>query len=195
MAEALEKPNLTEKQMKWLTAYLGEANFNATEAARIAEYGEDEKDWASRGCENVRNRKIQEYVQLAYKERGMSPEEVIGRTSDIARASLDDVLRILDETGDAFLDLRKAKRRGKLHTIKGYKRTKYGPQVEMHSALDALEKLAKMHRLYGDNQTDIEVNQINVILGILPPELAEPIRKRLALPVYTGSAEESVRDE
>lgn len=56
---------LTEKQRRFVEAYMGEADGNATEAARIAGYSGDEAALAVRGSENVRKRKI----RIAIRER------------------------------------------------------------------------------------------------------------------------------
>lgn len=54
---------LTEKQRKFVEAYMGDAEGNATEAARLAGYSGDEDALAVRGAENVRKRKIREAIR------------------------------------------------------------------------------------------------------------------------------------
>lgn len=54
--------NITEKQRRFIMAYLGEAKGNATEAARIAGYKGSENTLASVGKENLRKPHIFETI-------------------------------------------------------------------------------------------------------------------------------------
>lgn len=56
---------LTEKQLRFVEAFTGEAQGNATRAARLAGYGGNEAALAVRGAELVRNRKVQEAIARA----------------------------------------------------------------------------------------------------------------------------------
>ena len=51
-------PELTEKQRKFVEAYMGQANGNATEAARLAGYSGSETALGVTGHENLRKPKI-----------------------------------------------------------------------------------------------------------------------------------------
>ncbi|QDG49310.1 terminase small subunit [Persicimonas caeni] len=53
---------LTEKQRRFVEAYLGKACGNATEAARIAGYSGDDDTLSSTGYENLRKPQIQEAI-------------------------------------------------------------------------------------------------------------------------------------
>lgn len=53
---------LTEKQRKFVEAYIGEAKGNATQAARLAGYSGDDGALAVRGSENVRKSKIRQAI-------------------------------------------------------------------------------------------------------------------------------------
>ncbi len=80
--------------------------------------------------------------------------------TDIGRASVDDIGNV--DGGIFFLDLQKAKARGKLHTISGIEYSDKGHlKVKMHSSLDALEKLAKIHGLYAP-ETNVTVQIANI---------------------------------
>ena len=55
-------PDLTEKQRKFVEAYMGETGGNATEAARLAGYGGNENALAAAGARLLRNVKISEAI-------------------------------------------------------------------------------------------------------------------------------------
>jgi phage terminase small subunit len=57
--------DLTEKQRRFVEAFTGEAQGNATKAAKLAGYSGDEKALAVRGAEIVRNRKVQQAIEEA----------------------------------------------------------------------------------------------------------------------------------
>lgn len=54
--------NLTEKQRRFVEAYMGEACGNATEAARLAGYSGDDDTLSSTGYENLRKPQIQKAI-------------------------------------------------------------------------------------------------------------------------------------
>lgn len=76
---------LKGKQIAFVNAYLGEANFNATEAARIAGYSGNDNTLAQVGFENLRKPNIAELIAIRLKESAMSAEEVLKRIGGIAR--------------------------------------------------------------------------------------------------------------
>jgi hypothetical protein len=178
--------NLTPKQQKFLEAYLGEANFNATEAARLAGYKGEDNVLAVVGCQNLRKPNIAEELRKAWEERGMESHEIIGRLSDIGRASLADFIDVLPE-GGWKLNLVKAQKAGKLHCLKKLKHTEWGTEIELWSPLDAKEKLARIRRLFADAQIEIDVNILNVILEALPIEQREQFSRAIEAAVSPGS--------
>ena len=60
---------LTERQRRFVEAYVGKAEGNATEAARLAGYSGDDAQLAVRGSEAVRNRNIAAAIEEARKPR------------------------------------------------------------------------------------------------------------------------------
>jgi hypothetical protein len=170
---------LTDKQDLFLRYYLSAANFNATEAARLAGYAGDDVTLASVGYENLRKPQIRQAVAAAMRERAMEPDEIIGRLSDMARASLGDFISETVDGGSWKLDIPKAARNGKLHLVKNYKDTEHGAEIQLHDPLRALETLARIHKMFGDQQISVEVNLLNVILNALPMEYREPVRLAL----------------
>lgn len=179
---------LTAKQSKFLTAYLGEAGFNATEAARIAGYAGDTNALAVAGHENLRNPKIAQHIQRYFAENQMSPEEIISRLSAIARGSLADFLEVKD-SGSWRIDIAKAKRAGNLGLLKKIKEGKYGVEIELWSPLDAMEKLARIHKMYADTQIEIDVKVLNVILESLPVEYRDEFTRAIEAAFQTTGSE------
>jgi hypothetical protein len=123
---------------------------------------------------------VQEAVREAIEARAMQPDEIVARLSDMARGSLDDFVDIAPDVtedghpnpyaGRLVMNMGKAKRRGLLHTFETVKETKFGTQITRYSALDALDKLARVHKLFGDQQTTIDVKVLTIVLDALPEE-------------------------
>lgn len=176
---------LTGKQKKFADAYLGEALFNATKAAKIAGYSGTDITLASVGYENLRKPQISAYIEEKLETHGMGANEVIARLAEIARGKVDD---ILDENGN--FDINFARSRGKTHLIKKLKQKRTIKQkktevsdsmqsfladdeieaietdveiiyeeteFELYSAHEALRDLGKHHKLFTD-KTEIEAN-------------------------------------
>lgn len=142
---------LTYRRRLFIEHYLETGN--AREAARRAKY---------RSPENAAKKllhlaEVREAISARVAEVAMPANEVLARLSDHATSTLDDVLAI-DDAGGWSLDVRKAKQRGRLHTIKKLKMGKEGPEVEMYDAHRALELLGRYHGLWerdtGTNDAD-----------------------------------------
>lgn len=152
---------LTYKQRLFVEAYLGEANGNGAEAARIAGY----RDCRVAPTRLLANASIQAAISRRVASAALTANEVLARISDLASASLGDFLDI-DEHGHR-VTLLKGKRRGRLHTLKKIKvksrtftaRGDEGPttevetEIELHDPQAALDKLAKYHGLYARDKT------------------------------------------
>lgn len=145
----MRKP--TEKQRRFLAAYLGEANGNATKAARIAGYA-----WPMQaGGKLVEKCWFLEAVNAAVARARMEAGEVLARLAGHAAGDMGDFLDIRDD-GTFRIDLTKAAKAGKTHLIRGvrhWRTTRENvvievTELELHSSLDALETLAKHHGLY-----------------------------------------------
>jgi len=76
---------LSGKQQKFIDAYLGEANCNATEAARLSGYAGNDNTLSQIGFKLVRNGKIAEAISIHFKAGHMSADEVIERIAGISR--------------------------------------------------------------------------------------------------------------
>lgn len=168
---------LTPKQQTFLKFYLGEANFNATEAARLAGYSGEDSVLRASASRLLHSPKVAAAFRAAWEERGMEPAEIIGRLADIARGSL---AEFVDVEGYGFsLNMTKAQEAGKLHLLKKLKHGKFGVEIELHSPLEALDKLARVHKLFADQMINVDVEFIQIVLNSLPDEYREGVRAAL----------------
>lgn len=158
---------LTIKQRLFVLAYLGEADGNATAAARIAGYGQPQ----SVGPRLLANQRVQSLISRHCDQAAMSANEVLARLSEFASA---DIGEYIEEQPDGTVKmlLAKAKKAGRTRVIKKIKVTKktftssrgdveeeMTTELELHSPLVALDKLAQHHGLYRElkaNDDDLE---------------------------------------
>lgn len=154
----MSEETLTGKQGAFIDAYLGEARFNATEAARIAGYKGDDNTLSSVGYENLRKPDIATVVLERLNEAAMSANEVLARLSKHARGRLVDLLN-----EDGQFDLALAEERGVADLLKKLKvrtntrRTREGEEIEdvsyeyeIHDPQAALVHLGKFHKLFAE---------------------------------------------
>lgn len=134
---------LTYKQALFVEAYLGPSAGNATDAARRAGYRNPEQ----LGHRLVKKSTIRARIDARLAKAAMPANEVLARLSEFASGSLGD---FIDVQADNVwtINLKKAKGGGKLKLLKKLKSGEHGPEIELHSPLEALEKLAKYHGLY-----------------------------------------------
>lgn len=136
---------------------------NGTEAARLAGYGGDDASLASAASRLLRNVKVLKEIERRLETFSMSANEVLIHLTDVARGDIADAL---SPAGN--IDPMEAKRRGKSHLIKRFKRKtktitttdKNGDngsdileeelEIEMYDRMDALKTLAKFHSLLID---------------------------------------------
>lgn len=171
MPKVTKERALTPRQRLFVEAFLGEARFNATEAARIAKYSGNDKTLASVGSENLRKPEIQSAVAARISEAAMTANETLARLSQHARASVCDVLN-----ADNKFDLDVARANKTDHLIKKFKvkrtsrivkelneRGEYDTELEttildeqiefeMVDAQSALVHLGRFHKLFTDKQ-------------------------------------------
>lgn len=143
---------LSAKQQVFVREYL--TCWNATEAARRAEYSGNDKTLASVGWENLRKPEIAAEIKARLAERVMSADEVLDRFSEQARAAYSRYL-----TPDGTVDLHRLIADGKAHLIKKIKPGRYGNEIEFYDAHSARELLGKHHKLWADK---LEVDVRNV---------------------------------
>lgn len=135
----------TYKQRLFVEAYLGEANGNATEAAKRAGY----RCPAKIGHTLPAIPSIRSLIDRRVTSAAMPANELLARLSEIATGSLGEFMTI-DEYGKESLDLKKAKKAQKLGLLKKLKWGQHGPEIEIHDPLTAMEKLGRYHGLFKD---------------------------------------------
>lgn len=139
----------TEKQRRFVLAYVGMARFNATEAARLAMYDGSDETLRAIGYENLTKPHIRAAIDEILAEHSISEAQAVALISSHARTSLGDFIDIVSEEvdsgdrRDAFrLNLQRAKNAGVLHLIKKVGYDAHGrPYIELVDAQDALKEL------------------------------------------------------
>jgi len=149
-------PRLTQKQAKWVVAYLSNGG-NATKAAKAAGYKGSYRTLAVQGHENLKNPKIRAHLAAAMADH-MTADEVLWRLRAMACSDIDD---ILDDEDPTQVDLNKAREVGQTHLIKEIEteettdkkgNVKRKTKVKLHDAKDALKQLGSFHNLWGQRQ-------------------------------------------
>ena len=164
-AMPIESPDLTLKMRKFCLAFVGEANGNGTEAARIAEYAGNDVTLAAVAYENLRKPQIQEFIrqlradaERKASDKILSATEVLVGLTKFAQADPADVFE-----PDGSFNLQKARERGVSHLIKSVnldKDTGKVTKVELYNAQQAHIDLGKHHRLFIDRvETDAPQTQ------------------------------------
>jgi len=77
---------LTLKQQRFVEAYLGPSQGNATDAARRARYSGNAKTLGVVGAENLAKPSIRAAIKRDLKRGAMPPDEILQRVSDLARS-------------------------------------------------------------------------------------------------------------
>ena len=155
---------LTHRQEAFLSYYIGDANFNGREAARLAGYKVDDNTLGVTANEVLKNPYVKIRVQETMREMGISTAEIIFRLSIVARADLSDFIEFDTESDVWNISIRKAKREGKMYALETLKRNKYGIEIKLKDSLAALEKLARIHgMLQNHSEVNVQVTQVNMI--------------------------------
>ena len=150
---AKDEHGLTLKQRKFCQAYIGEANGNGTEAARIAGYDGDDPSLGQIAYENLRKLEVtsaiaamRQVAEIKAEVKILSATETLAGITDIANSDI----------ADLFPDnefLQEAKLNGvskRIKTINFDKDTGAIVRVEMYSAQAGLQDMAKFHKLLAD---------------------------------------------
>lgn len=148
---------LTYRQGLFIEHYLQDPN--ATKAAIKAGYSP--KTAYSQGQRLLKNVEVRKRVNLRLEKAIMDADEVLQRLSKQARAS---VLDVLNDDGD--FDIADVRERDVADLVKKLKvikkpsgETSY--EFEIHDAQAALVHLAKFHKLFDRNETNVNVQMIS----------------------------------
>lgn len=132
---------LSVLQKRFVDAYLGEANFNATRAAKLAGYSK-----ASARTSAGRNRAhplIREAISERLDEFAMTAKEVLTRLAEHGRALYGDYIG-----DDGIVNLEGLREAGLMRMIKKVSGKADSRVVEFHDPQSALVWLGKHHRLF-----------------------------------------------
>jgi phage terminase small subunit len=143
---------MTLKQTLFVEAYLSNGG-NATDAARKAGYKGDDDAMRARGAETVANRNVRAAIdarmeEVAAKRGILSAEDVLDLISQHASGSMDDFTTAAGR--GVRLDLAKAKKAGKFHLVKEFKKTDKGTEIKLYDAQAAAALLGKHHGIFTD---------------------------------------------
>lgn len=140
---AVDNPfNLTPKELLFVVAYCGAANFSATKAYELAGYSTRGKGSSTRAnaIKVLTHPSVQQAVaaKLAARVRDlsvMSGDEALGRLTTYARADIGLILGPDDSLSKLAPEVRQ--------TIKAVRPTRYGRVIELYDAMKATELMAK----------------------------------------------------
>ena len=154
---------LTDRETAFIEAYLGEALFNASEAARIAGYQHPFKAGYA-----VKSRpKVKAILENRLQEMTLTANEVLARISEQATFDISDFCDI-GRGGALRFDLAKAKKAGKLHLLMGVEYAKNGkPVYKFADAQAALFVLAKHYGLVKERVEIGSEDALSLLRGFL----------------------------
>lgn len=130
---------LTDGEKAFVTAYLGRARFNASEAARQAGYA-----WPEKQAWQLRHRTdVARVIEAELRNRAMGQGEILETLSQIARRPGSAWFKV-SSRGAVTIDMKAAQAAGLLDLAEGFDYNKQGKLiVKMPSRMEALTLLAK----------------------------------------------------
>ena len=130
---------LSDGEKAFVTAYLGRARFNASEAARQAGYA-----WPEKQSWQLRHRTdVAQVIEAELKRRAMGQGEILETLSQIARRPGAAWFKV-SSRGAVTVNMKAAQEAGLLDLAEGFDYNKQGKLiVKMPSRMEALNLLAK----------------------------------------------------
>jgi len=164
--------DLTVKQRRFIEEYT--VDWNATQAAIRAGYSPRTAHVI--GCQNLKKLKIWQEIENRLNKLSMTAAEVLKRLTDIARGSMLPFIHV-DDNGQFWIDVTSEEAQKQFHLIKKLKprrRIEKGRndesdyeiewvEIELYSAIDALDKLARAHGIYRDSLDVNMSTQVQII--------------------------------
>jgi len=153
---------LTYKQRLFIDAYLGEANGNASEAARCAGYANP----GQLGYQLLQKTSIRTAVECKLKTVAMSSDEILARVAEIATADIGEFLDI-KEDGTYRLRLSRRKRTRLIRKLKVTRTVSEDTEtettdLEVRDPFPALVKLGDYHGLWDkDPKPPLELKEFS----------------------------------
>jgi len=136
---AMADQSLKDKQEAFVLAYIGEARFNASEAARMAGFGSP----GQAGYELLKKPQIRARIDKYLEAETLNAKEVLAELTDVAKAPFRDYIEILTRNA-----------KGEPIRVK----------MDLSSKVKSLELLGKHHKLFTDN---VEVGAAESFLAAL----------------------------
>jgi len=137
-----DEVKLTPKQELFCLAYTGEAKFNATQAARIAEYNGTESSIRVTGHDLLTNtnvkKRIKQLTEQRLRDAGYQTDRVVKELCDMA---FSDITRFIDEHGKIGIDPPNQPTAA-IKELK-WKDGKIG-EIKLHAKCNAIEMLSKL---------------------------------------------------
>lgn len=153
--------SLTLKQARFVVFYLGKANGNATEAARLAGYSRPQ----DLGPRLVKKSQVRAKIDERLDGASISANEILVRLTDHATSAIGDFLK---KNGRSFkIDMAKVR---KSRCVKKIKQGQHGIEIELYDAQSALEKLGRYRGLWKATVQDDDID---------PRTAFDEIRRRL----------------
>lgn len=152
--------SLTYKQRAFVEHFLasGDAQWNATEAAKLAGYKGTRNTLAGVGCQNLRKPQIQEQIRRRLQEMGATTEELVQRW--LARVRVD----ISPFVGRNGLDVEALKAAGLGYLIKGVRETKNATTILLRDPDVAEDRLARHLGMFTDSMRVEYPEQLQKVL-------------------------------
>jgi hypothetical protein len=149
---------LTAKGRLFVEYYLGEAHGNAGEAARLAGY----KDPRNSAYQLGRNPAVRALIDQRVEAVALAADKVLAMLGEQASGTMADFISF-DEAGQAYIDLKRASERGKLHLIRKLSCSRDGRiEIELYDAQDALIQLGRYFKLFSDKVEMAETGTVVV---------------------------------
>jgi len=167
--KASRRGDLSVREKLFVHYFLGEANHNATEAARLAGYN-NPRQLGSRLLAKV---DIKAAVDSKIETVGMTAKEVLTRLAAMATADPMEFF-VVNGFGVPRIDLRKAQRAGRTFLIRSLEcRADGSVKLTLHNSQDALDKLAKTLGMYQAETAAKAAEPMNPAVAALLLEAAE----------------------
>jgi hypothetical protein len=142
-----EGPELSAKDEMFAELYL--EHWNASEAARLMDLG---RPYGTTGHRMLHKSQVQAYLARRIEDQKAKADEVLVRLTQHSRATWDEILELNAQGRILGFNFEKAKKAGVLRLIK---KISVNPRtgheaVELVDQQGALDKLARAHKLYGE---------------------------------------------
>ena len=142
------RPRLTDLQRAFVDAYMGEARYNATEAAAMAGYSGNRNTLRSMAAENMAKPAIQQEIRRRWSAHGVNEEEISTRLADWMR--FDPSVLFDPHGGLSYEQVKKHAR----YIKRVWWDSKGRLCIELYDAMDAAINIGKMLGMYRPDEPE-----------------------------------------